>query len=227
MSPVASRSIWGFVLLTFLAFTGLGAWSIGSPLYYLLNDVPPGQGVYILSKLTGLLAFSLFWLQAMAALLGGLPRLPGLASRLQPGHRVLGGTVLVLLVTHALLFFLAVSLRSGHPALGALTPDFSSGFYGFYRSLGVVALILACLAVLGGILRRHRPGLRWLHRAWAVTFLLVFLHGVSIGTETRLGAMVYLYWLMAGGLGLTLVLAVVRGWLPPSPGREELHVARG
>lgn len=46
-------------------------WSTGNPLYYLVENTPPGQTAYVASRLAGLLGLSLFWLQALGGLLRG------------------------------------------------------------------------------------------------------------------------------------------------------------
>lgn len=48
----------------------LAVWltSVGNPLDYLRYELPPGQALYILSKLLGLVALALLWLQCLTAL---------------------------------------------------------------------------------------------------------------------------------------------------------------
>lgn len=184
----------------FLVPVVLWIWSTGNPLYYFRYSVPPGQGLYVVSRLIGLVALSLFWFQAMAALARGVPRLAGFFQLGSQAHRRLGIVLLVLMASHGLLFFAAVSLRTGHIAVPVLIPRFDAGYYTFYMGLGVLAFWLLPLGALAGFLRRRAPLLRWLHRIWVPIFALVLLHGLTIGTETRLGLMFYVYLLMAVSL---------------------------
>lgn len=199
-------------LFVFIAPVMLWAWSTGNPAYYLQHAAPPGQGLYVASRLLGLIALSLFWFQAMTALARGVPRLQGFFLLSPVNHRRLGLSLFGLVIAHVLLFFLAVSLRTGHVAYGVLIPDFEAGFYRFYVSLGVIALALLPLGIAAGYLRRRLAGIRWLHRIWPVVFALVFLHGVNIGTETRIGLMFYVYLLMAVSLVAAATLRAVTAW---------------
>lgn len=120
------------------------------------------------------------------------------------GHRRLGLLTLGLFLVHGLLFFLAVSARSGSPAWGLWVPKLGGGFYEFHVSLGVLALGFLVPVVLAGALRRTWPILRWLHRGWPVVFVLAFLHATSIGTDTRVGPILLFYVF----IGVTLALAL-------------------
>lgn len=202
----------------------LWASTLGNPLIYLHHDVPPGQALYVISKLFGLLALSLFWFQALAALARGVPQL-GFLQLGRETHRRLGLTLFALALAHACLFFAAASLRSGHLALGLLTLRFDNGFFAFYTTLGLIALLLFPLGIAAGFLRARFSSLRWLHRVWAVAFVLVFLHGMNIGTETRLGLMFYVYVFMAVSLGATAILRILVGWRSGYR-RRSVHGAR-
>jgi predicted ferric reductase len=182
--------------MIFLVPLGLWLLTTGNPLFYFLEDTPPGQGLYVISKGFALLALSLFWFQCVAALTKSTPNIAGF-FRLSPrAHKLIGSTLLALILAHVFLFFYAVSLRSGHFAFGVLIPSFSHGFYKFYVSLGVIALALLIVGLVAGILRSKYLNVftRWGHRLWFVAFGLIFLHGVNIGTETRLGIMLYVYY---------------------------------
>lgn len=180
----------------------------GNPAYYVWHSTPPGQVCYVLSKLVALVALSLFWFQAMTGLTRNNPWLSGLFRVPMPAHRKLGLLLFGLVCLHASLFVAAVSIRSGHFAYELLVPSFGSGFYDFYVSLGVVALGLFPLGILAGVMRRRGELWSWLHRIWLVVFALVFLHGVSIGTETRLGLMLYVYYFIAASLAAAVVMRI-------------------
>lgn len=190
------KTAYFITLLMFLVPLGLWLYTTGNPLFYFVEETPPGQGLYVISKGLALIALSLFWFQCVAALTKSTPNISGFFRLSLRAHRLLGSILLALILIHVLLFFAAVSLRSGHLAFGVVVPKFDEGFYNFYVSLGVFALILLVVAVTAGILRaRYRNVLTtWLHRLWFVAFGLVFLHGVNIGTETRMGIMLYVYY---------------------------------
>lgn len=182
--------------LMFLVPLGLWLYTTGNPVFYFVEETPPGQGLYVISKGVALVALSLFWFQCVAALTKTTPNISGFFRLSLRAHRLVGTTLLALIVIHVLLFFLAVTLRSGHLAFGVLIPQFDAGFYNFYVSLGAIALIVLAIAIVAGIMRtKYRNAVTtWLHRLWFVAFGLIFLHGVNIGTETRLGIMLYVYY---------------------------------
>jgi len=184
-------------------------WTTGDPLDYGGASVPPGQRLYIASKLFGLLAMAAFWLQALGGLARRTPALRAYWALTQRAHRNLGVASVTLVIIHAGLFVGAVSLRSNHLALGPLVPDFTGSVFAFYVSLGVLGLILLLLVPLAGVLRRHGGLWAWLHRVWVAAFALGIWHALSIGTETRLGPMLYVYLVMAATLASAVILWVV------------------
>lgn len=188
----------------------LAAWlgSTGNPLAYLGHELPPGQGLYVLSKLLGLLAIGLLWLQC----LGGLTRGDAFTTRLRPGlrfHRSLGVLVLAAATTHALLFVAAASLRTGNPALALLMPWPGQGYYALHLSYGAMALWLLALGVSAGLARAALPSSawRWLHWLWVPAFVLLCLHAFGIGSETRSAPLSRIYPVLGTGLA---VLALLR-----------------
>jgi predicted ferric reductase len=179
--------------------------STHSPLEYFTHAVPPGQRVYILSKLCGLLALALFWLQCMTALARSAPAVRGFFSLTRRQHVMLGVTTFVLVLTHLGLFIAASSIRTHHFALPLLVPKFDQGFYSSFISLGAIAFWILLAVLVAGILRaRGFQVWRWLHRASLLVFALGFLHGLVIGSETRFGLMKYIY----AFIGLSLAAAV-------------------
>ncbi|MEX2963695.1 hypothetical protein [Microbulbifer sp. TYP-18] len=196
------------IILTFvcgLAFAfPIAVWhlSAGNPVLYFTRELPPGQLPYLFSKLTGLLAFSCFWVQCLLALAKGAPVLrnsmPSLTTK---GHIRLGLSTLGLVLAHLGLFFTAVSLRTGAPAWGLLLPQFSQGYYQLHVSLGLVGLWLLLLAIFAGWQTyRGKRGWRKVHMAWFAVFALVFWHAFAIGSESRYGAMRYVFLLMVTSL---------------------------
>ena len=145
---------------------------------------PPGQLLYVLSKVAGLLAIVLVWLQLMLSLSGKFfDQLAYAGSRV---HRISGLMLLLLLSLHAALFVAAVSVRHGSLSLGILIPDFTSGFYTSSVSLGILGLLLFGLTSAVYVFRKTREHLfRWGHRCVVAACLLVFVHSYLIGSETR------------------------------------------
>lgn len=181
-------------------------WTTGNPMDYGGGAAPPGQRFYLASKLAGLAAMAIFWVQALSGLARRTPLLRPWFSLSQRAHRNLGLATIMLLVAHAALFITGVSTRSGHLAVGPLIPDLTAGFYKFYVSIGVLALASMLVVLLAGFLRRRWSIWRWAHRLWTVGFGLGVLHAVTIGTETRVGVMFYLYLTMAAALGIAVIL---------------------
>src|SRR5699024_7981144 len=118
---------WPAALVALFLFAApISAWvqTTGNPFYFLRYEVPPGQFHYVLSRLLALVALSLFWFQAMAALSRGVPRLQGFFQLSPASHRRIGLALFALVLAHGLLFFLAASLRTGHVAYAVLVPSF-------------------------------------------------------------------------------------------------------
>lgn len=175
--------------------------SVKNPVAYFTNDVPPGQAVYVVSKLAGLLALSTFWGQCMLALAGRAPVLREFPTVRLGTHKVLGFLTIALVLTHVLLFFGAASLRGGAPAWNLLWPNFSHGYYSSMVSLGLIALWLLLLGVYAGW-RTAKGDRAWkkVHMVWFGVFLLIFTHAYAIGSESRYGAMRYVLLFIATSL---------------------------
>lgn len=191
----------------------LAVWrlSVGNPLDYFTYRVPPGQTLYAMSKLSGLLALAFFWLQCMTALARFAPALRGFIAFNRQQHVALGTTTFLLALIHVVLFIAASSARTGHSALHLLLPKFDAGFFSAYVSLGTIAFWGLGVAIYAGWRRwRGHEAWKWIHRGVLVVFTLGFLHGVSIGSETRLSLMAYLY----AFIGLSLSVATCSAvWL--------------
>jgi predicted ferric reductase len=200
--------------------------STHNPVAYFVNEVPPGQRFYILSKLFGLLALASFWFQCMTALARFAPALRGFLSLSRRQHIWTGASTCVLIVTHIGLFVTASTFRTGHLALPLLVPKFDQGFYTAFVSLGAIAFWILLAVIVAGVLRaRGGEVWRWVHRASLVVFALGFLHGITIGTETRFGLMKYVYAFIALSLATALaswIWQLVRARL-----RRSSIVARG
>ncbi|MGR9116098.1 MAG: hypothetical protein ACU85E_10055 [Gammaproteobacteria bacterium] len=178
---------------------------------YFLYQVPKGQFLYLLSKLCGLYAFFCFGLQLLQGLLASCGYNFLQSKNVSASHRHLGGWVLILLLLHISLFVVAVSLRNGHFAYKLLLPNFFESYYPAMVSWGLIAGCLLLLTVSAAIFFRSRRGLwLWGHRlAWPAFFLALY-HSYSIGSETRIAPMPYIFALMLVSM---LAAMLYRTWL--------------
>jgi len=173
------------------------------------HPAPPGQLLYVLSKMAGLLAIVLVWLQFMLSLSSRIFEQIAYAGNRM--HRISGLALLFLLSLHAALFVAAASVRHGSLSLGVLVPDFASGYYTSSISLGVLGLLLFGLASAIYMLRQKRERLfRWGHRCVIVACILVFVHSYLIGSETRSILMSTFYLGSAGLLSVALVAVYLK-----------------
>lgn len=206
------RLIWAAMLL--VCASPLVVWlaSVNDPMAYVrLSGLPPGQQLYLIAKLAGLLAFCLFWLQCMLALARYAPvslRFPVSDVRL---HRRLGIATGLLILAHVAPFVVAASLRTDHVAWDLLIPNFNHGYYRLNVGLGALAFWLVCLTVFAGW-RTARGQRRWkaVHLLWPVVFGLAFLHAFAIGTESRYGLMRYVVIFIAISLMLAGIARLLR-----------------
>lgn len=175
--------------------------SVENPVAYFTREVPPGQSLYIISKLAGLVALCTLWVQCMLALAGRSLVLREFPT-IRPGtHKRLGLFTLALVFMHVALFFIAASMRGGAPAWNLLWPNFSHGYFTAMVSLGLIALWLLLLGVYAGwrTAKGHRAWKK-VHMVWFGVFLLVFTHAYTIGSESRYGAMRYVLLFIATSL---------------------------
>jgi predicted ferric reductase len=177
---------------------------------YFRYRVPPGQFLYVASKLCGLYALVALWLQALLGLLGPAAlHIVGLQSSIRP-HRVLGSLAAVLVLAHVASFVGAASLREGAPAYNFLWPEFQ-GFYRSALALGAIGLFCIVASIAAMILSRRPHALKvWLHRLGLVALALVLVHSYLVGSETRVGMMPVLYVLMIVTLAAASAYRVVR-----------------
>jgi len=175
------------------------------------SQVPPGQLVYVLSKLCGLYALSFIAWQLIATLSTRL----GLGSLRWRGrtHRWFGVVVVSLSLAHMLLFVMAVSLRQGHLAWGLLLPDFRD-FYHSHLSYGLLGLWTLLAVAAAGLVRRRQPRspARWLHKAYWPAIAVIILHAFAIGNESQTTAGLLFY----GALGGVALVLIIAGSLTPS-----------
>ncbi len=210
-SPTFSRINVGMFCLALVAGPGF-VWlqSVGDLSIYIKYETPPGQVPYIFSKLAGMYAVFLLWLQVVFALIQKSPIGEKIAFWNLSLHRTLGYLSAGLLVLHASLYVAAASLRTNHLAFNVLLPDFSQGFYAFAVSLGVLAFYgMAVVIIAGHVRQRGIEKAKWLHRISILVLVSTLAHCLLIGTETRYVLMMTIYVFMI----CTLLAALVyRSW---------------
>jgi predicted ferric reductase len=192
------------MLLPAMIPAGFWLQSLDSFAIYTDYETPPGQILYIFSKLMGLYAVFLLWLQILLGLGRKMPngQRPGISMTL---HRNLGIATFAALVLHAALFVLAVSVRKEYFVYGLLLPVFNDGFYRLAVTLGILALYGLIFTLIAGVLRKQgKKWAVWMHRISLVAFALTLVHCLLIGTETRYFTMIALYSLMVISVAIAL-----------------------
>lgn len=193
-----------FVLLSIPAI--VWAISVGDLQSYFSHHVPPGQILYLLSKLVGLYALYFMAAQVMIGI-------QGRKSQYFRYHRTVGILTAITVATHLGLFVTAASLRTGHAAWDNLVPAFDQGFYKGSVSYGIVAAYVMILIVASGLLMKYIPKLlRFLHLAAYLVIALGWLHSFCIGTETRSSIVMAFYGLLAA----TIVVFKFKHTLKPA-----------
>ncbi|MEX0915322.1 MAG: hypothetical protein WDZ60_05460, partial [Wenzhouxiangellaceae bacterium] len=173
------------ILLSIIAVT-LGWWfSVGNPIMYLTHSVSPGQFLYILSKLAGLLALVLIGVQVILMLIRASQRFVAVPGISYKRHMQLGLTTFAFCLLHVVLIFSAIWLRQGKAPWGLLLPDLTANYYKFHLSLGVVAFYVLCAGIVAGWkLRGNKPGWKAVHMMWPLAVGLAYWHSLSIGSES-------------------------------------------
>lgn len=202
--PIRAGLRWVHGLIAFYALMPLIIWmqSIENLSDYFGYSLPPGQLAYIFSKLMGLYALSLLSLQIVVGLL-----LPKTGRR--HFHQYLGLCSLAALLIHASLFVCAASLRSGHLALHLFLPKLFATYYEFGVSMGVIGFWVILIVVVAGVCRLSGfKSWRWLHYLAFPAFIVIYTHGLLIGSDTR----ILITNLFYGVIALTIALALWNRW---------------
>ncbi len=179
-----------------------GAWmaSVGDVGEYFRYRMPPGQTLYIFSKLAGLTAASLLTTQIVLVLLKDVPGLAWSARQ----HAAFGLLAVAVLLAHVGLFIAAASVRSGSVEAGLLLPAFGHDAYRTGLSFGSLGLmVLAVVVPLGAVVRRapkNRTVIKNTHRCGVAAVGLGILHALVVGSEK--GSILFL------AVGAAAVLAV-------------------
>ncbi len=195
------RFIFSSVLIIFSIPALIWYRQTGDLSVYFSEQVPQGQFIYVLSKLVGMYALLCIAWQVIASLLNRLEIVRFHWMGLT--HRLFGTFVVVLSLSHVLLFFSAVTLRQGSPAWGLLLPSFKD-FYHTHLSFGLIGLLIMFLVMTAGIVRIKKSSARarTLHSAYWVSIVLVYLHALAVGTESQSKEGLVFY----GALGVVMLL---------------------
>jgi hypothetical protein len=185
--------------------------------------------LYLLSKLFGLSAFVLLCAQVFLTVLGLITKRINFIEAGKSFHIALGLVLTTVILSHASLFIIAVSLRSGHSALHLLLPNLTGGYYALAVSFGVLSLYLVVCSVYFGYKARSRKHksrqFRNGHLLVYVFSALVLVHARMIGSEIQSGWFQWFYWLavvcfvVAGLIRLT-GLAIASRKRPASEGAK-------
>jgi len=167
----------------------------------------PGQNYYLLSKLTGLYALILMGSQVIYGLSKQHSSTFLLPRWTLSRHRLLGIVTLSMILVHASLFILAVSIRKQEFATGLLIPHFFKDFYHTMVSFGWLALVIVlCVMAIRIIKDRISLNWLWIHRLAIPAILFALIHALMIGSETRAGILLSIYI----ALGLLVVWNVIQ-----------------
>jgi hypothetical protein len=184
---------------------GLTAWLVGRALESLSGD---RMAPWILGRATGVTAYLLLTCVVGLGLLLSHPwrsryHFPSTVTRIRI-HYALAVFTLAFIVLHIVV--LATDNYAGVGWVGAFVP-MGASYRPLAVTLGIIALYSGLLAGLTASIAGHLPYRVWwpIHKVAAVAFLLVWMHGVLAGSDTR-----QLLWLYAATAAGILVLAVHR-----------------
>lgn len=145
---------------------------------------PPGQALYVYSKVAAIFVYILMWWQIMLSILKKIN------TEL---HMFLGISILALTLTHVFLFISAISIRQEELNLSMLLPSFTSDYYKSGLSFGVMALFFIFIATFSGVFRKKIQGFwRGGHKLVYVTFAFATVHGLMIGSDINSGTLLYI-----------------------------------
>ena len=180
-----------------------------------IRSSPPGQWLYILSKLAALYAVALIGLQLSLLVLqtGTTTKQHRLWSL--SVHRVLGMITLIVITVHVTAFTAATSVRNGELALHLFLPVLGDGYYRTMISIGALGLWLSIIGASLQLRIAHRIGLRWLHPyLMLIAAVLVTVHSYGIGSESGTNVVAIFYCI--------LLLLILRLW---ASRRSRIHRA--
>lgn len=119
-------------------------------------------------------------------------------------HRTYGITLVAFILIH--LVTLAFDTTANF-SLADLFVPFHSEFKPLYMSFGIIGFWLFVFIIITSLIwvvKKYKPW-RWVHYLAFPAFVLLFLHGVLIGTDTTNTLMMLMYW----STGILVALGVV------------------
>lgn len=186
-----------FGLGAMLVIGGLGAVGLLTLLQSFTATV--AQSFWFISRSSGVLAYLLLTLSVLWGLVqsGAILR-PTIPPALALGlHNFLSWSALVMAGLHAV-----VLLGDGYINMGLLPllVPFTAPVQPFWVGLGVIALYLSLLLSLSFYVRKHigQKNFRAFHYLTYLAYILVTLHGLGSGTDSR--SLLVLYVLSAGAV---------------------------
>lgn len=205
LSPTALSATFSSTLALCLTAASL-VWlvSVGNVLDYVIYQMPPGQGWYLLAKLLGLAGGACLTVQILLMLLRQARPLGLQLAWNVRQHVAFGAVTFLLILAHVVCFVTAASYRGKALMLELLLPDFTHGVYNAGIGLGVVGFWLLVVAVAAGPLLRRRMSdkvRRSVHRLSVITLALALVHALTVGSERSL-PMVLVVLVMLSGIAM-------------------------
>lgn len=196
-------ALYAFTLLVFVSPGAIWIAQTGDVFFYFSDMAPRGQLLYVLSKLVGMYALASIVWQVILSLLDKAEILS--VPWKGKGHKIMGSLIVILALSHLLLFFSAVSLRQGYPAWGMFLPNFND-YYHTHLTLGLIALWGLFAILMAGILRVINKGkqLHFLHKTYLLSAGLAYWHALSVGSEVQSNAGM-VYYLIVGAIALIIL----------------------
>ena len=190
LSPTALSATFG-AMLALCVTAAVLVWlaSVGNVLDYVVYQMPPGQGWYLLAKLLGLAGGTCLTVQILLMLLRQARPLGLQLAWSVRQHVAFGSVTFLLILAHVVCFVTAASYRGKALMLELLLPDFTHGVYNAGIGLGVVGFWLLAAAVAAGLFLRRRISSkvkRAVHRLSVITLALALVHALTIGSERSL-----------------------------------------
>ncbi len=170
------------------ALASVLAWigSVGNLSDYFRYQMPPGQTLYVFSKLAGLTAATLLTTQVVLVLLRETTFFRARFVWSTRLHVAFGLLAVAVLLAHVALFVTAASVRSRSPAIDLLLPTFGHSAYRTGLSLGSIGLLMfAAVVPFGAVIRRSRntAAFKNVHRGGIAVLGLGIVHALVIGSE--------------------------------------------
>lgn len=191
----------GLCVLNYIWFAASGNGLLGA------EDLK-GQKLYILSKFAGMNALYFIAWQIILGL-----ALPFLFKRIFLLHPLIAILVIILSVTHCLLFISAVSIRQGYIAWGLALPNFND-YYHTFIAAGIFGFVLLIVVAWAGALRSKRQNnkkYKILHKLYIAVIVLTYLHSMSIGSDSQHYASQIVYYSLALIIFLLLIFRIISG----------------